>query len=416
MKKNVPLKEEKPKSFFASLSEMFQSVKGPDKSDEKEEKEKFILPFELKIPFSALTLKKEIGKGRATTVYLGKWQGAQVAIKLLKNSLSKTEKLQFQREIQVLSRLRNPFIIRLFGACLEEKTCLVMEYLPLGSLENYPKKAELPVLQKSKIAGNVINGLHYLHQNGIIHNDLRGSNILLTQDLQAKISGFSLFRSLMMTINSLDKPLQLTAEPCAPELIRGEKATEATDIHALGKLFYEIFTGKRPTTLSEKNLALHPDIPAEWQQIIRDCWAENPKDRPSLDHLISQIKTFNRAEKLYIEGRHAEEAKDYKTAFAKFSEAKANSVDALASYAQLLLFGKGVEKDELQAYQLMILAANHGLRQAARDVGVQLDHGWGIPKNQREAMIWYRKAGEAGDKECLDRAKYIEARVHLLAS
>ncbi len=410
------------KSFRASIEMMERKLDamviklGKSSSHEiKEEKGKFPLPFELRIPFSALTLKKEIGKGRATTVYLGKWQGAEVAVKLLKHSFSESEKLEFQREIQVLSRLSNPFIIRFFGACLEEKTCLVMKYFPLGSLEDYPKKTELPVLQKSKIADNIVNGLQFLHNNGIIHNNLCGSNILLTQDLQARISGFNLFRSLIMTIDSVDKPLQLTDEPCAPELIQGEKPTEATDIYALGKLFYEIFTGKRPTTLSEKNLTLNPDIPAEWQQIIRDCWAEDPKHRPSLDHLKSLIKKFNRAEKLYIEGSHAERGEDYKTAFAKYSKAKDDSTDALASYAQLLLFGQGVEQNQLQAYQLMLAAAELGLRRAVRNVGVQLDNGWGTLKDQRQAMIWYRRAGEAGDQECRDRAKHIEEKLPFLA-
>ncbi len=109
---------------------------------------KSIIPPEDEIPFFELSLHKMIGQGSIATVYSGEWAGQQVAIKSLLTPLSGNEGLEFIREIRILKSLHSPLIGSFYGACLEDNhACLVLEYLPFGSLYDYLPKNQLMVFQ-----------------------------------------------------------------------------------------------------------------------------------------------------------------------------------------------------------------------------------------------------------------------------
>ena len=230
-----------------------------------------------------MTLKEVVGQGAIATVYAGEWNGQPVAIKMLSTSLSGKEGLEFVREVQILSRLRSPFVVPFYGACLEEgHACMVMEYLSLGSLADYLSKNPLTLMQQKQIAVDIVRGLQYLHNKGLLHGDLRGANILLTADRHAKIADFGLTQTRAYSIRTLDKISPAIAW-CAPELFRETKMTEKSDIYSLGTLLWEVFTGKKPFVdvaievqmqkiLAGKREKFSTEVPAEWKKIITACW------------------------------------------------------------------------------------------------------------------------------------------------
>lgn len=217
---------------------------------------KSLLPPDYEIPFFELSLREVIGQGSIATVYAGLWDSQSVAIKLLSASLAGKEGLEFTREAQILSHLRNSFIVPFYGACLEEgHACLVMEYLPLGSLDRYLTKNPLTLVQQKQIAKDITQGLQYLHKKGLVHGDLRSANILLTADFHAKIADFGLTHTRAYSIQSIGKISPAVAW-CAPELFREEKISEKSDIYSLGMVLWELFTRRKPSALKRaKRLA-----------------------------------------------------------------------------------------------------------------------------------------------------------------
>ncbi len=391
----------------------------------KDQEKKPLLPPDLEIPFFALTLKEKIGEGAIATVYTGEWEGQPVAIKMLSAALSGQEGKEFVREVQILSRLRSPFIVPFYGACLEEgHACLVMEYLSLGSLADYLNKNKLTLMQQKQIAVDIIRGLQYLHNKGLLHGDLRGANILLTADYHAKISDFGLTQTRTYSIQSLDKISPAIAW-CAPELLGESKMTEQCDIYSLGTVLWELFTAKQPfadiaiemqtkNILAGKREVISAEVPLEWKQGITACWSHNPKDRPALTEVLSQIESFDPIKVHYQRGKQAEEIKDYKTAAMIYRQATEwNYPAAFTSLAMLMLVGKGVPQDKTQAFQFLLIAANQGHCRAMKNAAIMLDKGDGIAQDQRKALFWYRRAAEAGDPEALKRAKRLEEKLSL---
>ena len=391
----------------------------PDKDQEK----KPLLPPDLEIPFFALTLKEKIGEGAVATVYTGEWEGQPVAIKMLSAALSGREGMEFVREVQILSRLRSPFVVPFYGACLEEgHACLVMEYLSLGSLADYLSKNKLTLVQQKQIAVDIIRGLQYLHNKGILHSDLRGANILLTADRRARIADFGLTQTQAFSIQSLHKISPAVAW-CAPELLRESKMTAQCDIYSLGTLLWELFTGKKPFVgitievqmkkiLEGKRETISAEISVEWKQIITACWSHNPQDRPALTEVLSRIESFDPVAAHYQRGKQAEEAKDYKMAATIYRQAtECDYAAAFTSLAILMLMGKGVTQDKAQAFQLLLIAANKGHCRAMKNAAIMLDKGDGIAKDQRKALFWYRRAAEAGDQEALKRAQRLDEKL-----
>jgi serine/threonine protein kinase len=386
---------------------------------------KSLIPPDYEIPFFELTLREIIGQGGIATVYAGLWGSQPVAIKLLSASLSGKEGREFTREAQILSRLRNPFIVPFYGACLEEgHACLVMEYLPLGSLHDYLPKNLLTLVQKKQIAEDISKGLQYLHKKGLIHGDLRSANILLTGERRAKIADFGLTQTRAYSVQSLGKISPAVAW-CAPELFREEKLSEKSDIFSLGMLLWELFMGKQPfaglTTeaqlqkiLAGERETFSDSVPKEWKKIITVCWSPNPDDRPELTDIITQIAAFDPAAYYYRQGKTAEKTHDYKFAADCYQQAKELKLtQAHTSIAMLLLVGKGMAQNKVQAYQLLLIAATAGHQRAMKNLAIMLDKGDGVKQDLRQALFWYQRAG---DPSALQRAKRLTEKLSLSLS
>ncbi|KAJ0524676.1 putative protein kinase RLK-Pelle-CrRLK1L-1 family [Helianthus annuus] len=179
-----------------------------------------------------------IGQGGFGKVFKGyissEEVGQIVAIKRL-DSMSSQVELEFRAEINMLSKLRHSNLVSLIGYCHENKEMiLVYEYMTNKTLYHHLHKADTPLswLTWLNIAIGAALGLEFLHTSGVIHRDVKTSNILLDENWAAMISDFGLVKG---TFGYLD-----------PEYFYTRKLTRKTDVYAFGVVLFELLSGRLP--------------------------------------------------------------------------------------------------------------------------------------------------------------------------
>ncbi|RKO96944.1 Pkinase-domain-containing protein, partial [Caulochytrium protostelioides] len=159
-----------------------------------------------------------------------------------KNSVRK----QILRELQIMHKCSSDYIVSFFGAFLNEGDIhICMEYMDCGSLDTIYKKTG-PIHEDvvGKITLAVLKGLVYLKENhGIIHRDVKPSNILLNREGEIKIADFGVSGQL---INSVANTFVGTSAYMSPERIQGGKYSVQSDVWSLGITMMEIALGKFP--------------------------------------------------------------------------------------------------------------------------------------------------------------------------
>ncbi|KAH7295500.1 hypothetical protein KP509_27G052200 [Ceratopteris richardii] len=195
----------------------------------------------------------KLGQGGFGPVYKG-WldDGSVVAIKV-SSKISGQASKEFLNEIDLLSRVHHKSLVRLLGYSNEEKQVLVYEFMSEGSLFEHIHgvyNSVLPWLIRLRIALNAAEGLSYLHEGcnpQIIHRDVKSSNILLNDQMEAKISDFGISRNQPINeIGSTPTSIMGTPGYVDPEYIGSLKMTERIDVYSFGVLLLEIVSGRPP--------------------------------------------------------------------------------------------------------------------------------------------------------------------------
>jgi eukaryotic-like serine/threonine-protein kinase len=243
----------------------------------------------------AYRLKSLLGRGGMGAVYLAERDDAQyrqeVALKLIRPGLHTADVVaRFRAERQILARLQHPHIARLLdgGVTDDGLPFLVMEYVAGTPITAFCDAQRLPIAERLRLFRTVCQAVQFAHRNLIVHRDLKPSNIFVTDDGEIKLLDFGIAKLLDPASVPVSMPLTraemrlLTPEYAAPEQVRGETITTATDVYALGVLLYELLTGRRPYRLPERRQAEveriiceeEPTRPstavAEIEQIARD--------------------------------------------------------------------------------------------------------------------------------------------------
>ncbi|KAJ3702454.1 hypothetical protein LUZ61_006159 [Rhynchospora tenuis] len=198
----------------------------------------------------------KIGEGGFGCVYKGFLRNTMVAIKML-HPQSLQGKPEFEQEITILSTVRHPNLVTLIGTCTE-KSALIYEYLPNGSLEDrLARQGGTPPLtwkMRTRIIGEICRALMFLHSNNpnpIVHGDLKPANILLDANLGSKISDFGISRPLLET--NTDTLKYFTENPRGtfayidPEFLSRGELTVKSDVYSFGIIMLQLLTGKSPS-------------------------------------------------------------------------------------------------------------------------------------------------------------------------
>jgi tRNA A-37 threonylcarbamoyl transferase component Bud32 len=235
-----------------------------------------------------------LGAGGSSQVYLAQDTALnrEVAIKVLDpvGAADANLRKQFVKEARSLARLSHPNIVSVFDVGeVDNLPYIVMEHLAGGSLKGRIERlGPLKAGEAARIAIEIANGLAFAHSKGIIHADLKPSNILFDADDHAKIADFGIARTPQE--DAATPQLFATAMYVAPERVEGKHATVQTDVYGLGLILYEMLTGQPPFTSTNAGVLmrdhvvrmpvppshLRPSLPKELDTIVLRALAKQP--------------------------------------------------------------------------------------------------------------------------------------------
>ncbi|RWR79932.1 putative receptor-like protein kinase [Cinnamomum micranthum f. kanehirae] len=197
--------------------------------------------------------KVRLGSGSVGRVYKGVLPSGQVvAIKhIYKSGISES----FRGEVDCLSKIRHPTLVCLFGCCVDNgELFLVYEYCPYGNLAQQllRKDSVLSWDKRVKILRDSALALRFLHsypEGRIVHRNIKLTNILLTENLEPKLSDFGLAKMLGMEESKVFTEVKGTTGYMDPEYVRNSKLTCASDVYSFGIVTLQILSGKGITEL-----------------------------------------------------------------------------------------------------------------------------------------------------------------------
>ncbi|KAL7198743.1 hypothetical protein ACSBR2_021110 [Camellia fascicularis] len=288
------------------------------------------------IDLAKLDIRNVIAHGTYGTVYKGAYDGQDVAVKVLDwgedgiATAAETAALRasFQQEVAVWHKLDHRNVTKFVGASMgtsnlkiplnsnssdahnslpSRACCVVVEYLPGGTLKKYlirnirKKLAFRVVIQ---LALDLSRGLSYLHSNKIVHRDVKTENMLLDSHRTLKIADFGVARV------EAQNPRDMTGETgtlgyMAPEVLDGKPYNRKCDVYSFGICLWEIYCCDMPypdLSFAEVSSAvvrqnLRPEIPrccpSSLASIMKKCWDANPGKRPEMDEVATLLEAID---------------------------------------------------------------------------------------------------------------------------
>src|ERR1700749_4962601 len=263
-------------------------------------------------------IKRPLGRGAMGTVYEG-WDpiiARRVPIKTVKlpdnSDDAETEEAlaRFRREAQAAGRLIHPNIVGVFDyGETNDLAYIVMEFVNGPPLKNLLDKQERFALPDTiRVMEDLLTGLQFSHDRGVVHRDIKPANVMLTSTGQAKIADFGIAR---IESSSMTQAGTLLGTPAymSPEQFMGQVVDARSDIYSSGVLLYQLLTGERPFEGSMSAImhkALNTEAPSPSQisvtaprpfdAVVRKAMAKRPDDRfASAAEFMSAIRAAGAA-------------------------------------------------------------------------------------------------------------------------
>jgi len=247
-------------------------------------------------------LEMLLGLGQTAQVHLARApDGTRVALKIPKKEVRQDPRLaeRFAREVSFSLSLRHPHLVRgLAGVPFGEGAFLALEYFPEGTLEDRLRQGPLPWEEAVKALLHVGEALGFLHERGLLHPDVKPSNVFVGQGVY-KLGDLG-------TLRRVDDPsAEYAGSPhyLAPELFLGARPSPASDAYAFGVLAYEVLTGRRPfqgedlEALRMAHLLTPPPrtpLPPPLDRALRRLLAKRPEDRLGLKAFLRVLAEASR--------------------------------------------------------------------------------------------------------------------------
>jgi tetratricopeptide (TPR) repeat protein/tRNA A-37 threonylcarbamoyl transferase component Bud32 len=244
----------------------------------------------------------------------------RVALKTIRaETRDRVAEERFKREIQLSRKVTHPNVCRIFDVGYharedgERVVFLTMELLKGETLiERIRREGPIPIAEAGSLLRQIVAGLCAAHQAGVVHRDLKSSNVLLVPrkigGVRAVVTDFGLAHVLgggEDRARSLSGSGGIVGTPgyMAPEQVEGGELSERTDLYALGVVMYEMLTaqlpfdGGTPLSIAAKRLTtpapspkkLRPDLPARWEKAVLACLERDPAARPVDPRAVAEM-------------------------------------------------------------------------------------------------------------------------------
>ena len=275
--------------------------------------------------FGDYELLEVIGRGGQGVVYRARQKSLNrtVALKIIGLGHWATEAhlKRFRREAEAAASLEHPSIVPIYEVGERDGSCYFsMKFVEGGQLDAVTKREPMPIRHAAELVAKVARTVHYAHEHGILHRDIKPGNILLDQKGEPHLTDFGLAR-LVESESTVTRTMEVLGTPSymAPEQAAGNNThvSSATDVYGLGAVLYQLLTGHPPfaggTTYETIKLVLeteprqprllNPKIDRDLSTICLKCLEKNPKRRyPSALALAEDLERWLKHEP--IRARH----------------------------------------------------------------------------------------------------------------
>ncbi|KYQ47249.1 hypothetical protein ALC60_13734 [Trachymyrmex zeteki] len=283
------------------------SPKTPDNIHEKKmEDKKLLSPFNIDTPNRVELLKNGLlrkyrsvlGAGAFGTVYKVLYKGNQMAAKIIPRKQNDDEVINSERHATIL---RHANIVKILRIEQGSSLSLITMELCGTSLKDRLQESALPKEKRVSIWKDIANALQFCHDSGVIHADVKATNILMATNGQAKLTDFG--SSVLVNEPHVSIRPRGTPGYAAPEVLRGDVPTFATDIYSLGIVAWQMLSREVPfhglhmhtiIYISVKGTrpedeALDDEFDGRYKELFRAAWSQNIADRPSLHEIIIRL-------------------------------------------------------------------------------------------------------------------------------
>lgn len=284
-------------------------------------------------------IQPAVGEGSFGTVFKGFYKSQTVAVKVIKNQASPERMEELYDAADIMKNFHSSFLVSLVGVVtFPGKMSLVTEFVPYGTYASIQKRTDITEIFRTRVAYDASKGLRFLHNAGLVHTCL-STGVIYVQSMDihssvcCKLGNLRFVRSSAAEEDGEDGNggnnddvhegsskshrgsssgggggANVIHSDCstpspmstAPEMLRNRKCTFKTDVFSLGTVFYEIFTGKMPTSkgevaISADNVKIPNTVPRGIARIIKSCWDKKPSYRPG-----KSLPIFFLGEKFYF--------------------------------------------------------------------------------------------------------------------
>src|SRR5215831_12506299 len=267
-------------------------------------------PSAMSMDFGDYQLLEQIGRGGQGVVFRARQKSLNRTVALKVISLgqwaSKAHVKRFRREAEAAARLDHPGIVPIHEVGERDGSCYFsMTFVEAGQLDEVVRRTPMSIRQAVELIAKVARTVHYAHEHGILHRDIKPGNILLDAKGEPHLTDFGLAR-LLETESSVTQTLDVIGTPSymAPEQAVGNNAaiSSVTDVYGLGAVLYQLLTGQPPfaggTTYETIKLVLdteprqlrllNPKIDRDLSTICLKCLEKDPERRYSSALLLAE--------------------------------------------------------------------------------------------------------------------------------
>ncbi|KAL3527264.1 hypothetical protein ACH5RR_011920 [Cinchona calisaya] len=269
-----------------------------------------------------LKFENRIASGAFGDLYKGMYCSQEVAIKVLKPERVNIDMLkEFSQEVFIMRKIRHKNVVQFLGACTRPPNlCIVTEFMSKGSVHDFlhKQKGTFKLSAILKVAVDVSKGMNYLHQNNIIHRDLKTANLLMDEHEVVKVADFGVSRVVSQTG-------VMTAETgtyrwMAPEVIEHKPYDHKADVFSFGIVLWELLTREIPysdltplqAAIGVVQQGIRPAIPKHTHpkivELLEKCWQQDPTQRPNFSQILEVLHRITKEVGGEGEDRHKDKS------------------------------------------------------------------------------------------------------------